>query len=437
MDKKIILISGGSEGLGKAIAARLAPNHQVIILSRNPEKLQTVSSEIGSDFVQADVTDFSSLKDAVEKIISKYNRIDVLVNNAGVWVEGQLDENDPEKIKEVISVNTLGTIFLTKAVLPHMKLAHSGRIVNIVSQDGLVSKKDHSVYSASKWAITGFSKCLLEDLSHLGIAVTAINPGLLKTNLFEKQGVNRNLANALDPSEVASIVEYVINLSPDTLLPDISIKNINNPTTMDDTSAPIGLDINPDMITPQTGIPQAAPNLTPATTPTTGVIDITPGGGGESHAPKTEDITPAGPAPSPEPTTSTPAPSSDVVDITPDTAPPATPETTPAVSTEATGIEDTRDSASHLSEIIPGTQPTVEPTPAATTELSTPPSPESVAPAVVTPTEAPTVLGTPATPVAVTTEIAAPAVQETTQVELPPAVENPLAEDPDTVKLVK
>ena len=277
-----ILISGGSDGLGKAIAVKLAPANKVVILSHNREKLEMVAKEINCDFVEADVTDFSSLTTAVGTVLEKYQKIDVLINSAGIWIQGDLVDNDVEQIQEVISVNTLGTIFLTKAVLPSMKSHQQGRIINIVSQDGLHAKENRSVYTASKWAITGFTKCLQKDLVKDKIGVTGIYPGLLKTGLFEKQGATRNLDTALDPIQIASFVEYVINLSPDVLIPDISIKNINNPNNMNDSGSPqIGLDLNPDMITPQTGIPQTTPaSVTPVASPITpGVIDITPGAG--------------------------------------------------------------------------------------------------------------------------------------------------------------
>ncbi|KKT49716.1 MAG: Estradiol 17-beta-dehydrogenase [Candidatus Collierbacteria bacterium GW2011_GWB1_44_197] len=365
--------------MGKSIAAKLSPNHQVIILSRNQEKLEAVSKEINCDFVVADVSDYSSLRAAVEIVLGKYKKIDVLINNAGIWVEGKLEENDPKKIQEVLNVNTLGTIFLTKAVLPSMKSLGSGRIINIISQDGLNAKSNRSIYTASKWAITGFTKCLQVDLSEDNIGVTGIYPGLLKTGLFEKQGAKRNLSQALDPSEVASVIEYVINLTPGTLLPDIGIKNINNSTNMDDTnSSQITLDINPDMITPQTGTPQATPLSGPPIPP--GVIDITPGASpsADVHPPKIEDITPVA-------TTGT-----SFADSPPQVLKPISDTPTLSVTPAVT----------HLVDVIPQALPSLP-------DLSTP------APSV--PSEAPSV-----------------------QVELPPATPvNPLSEDPDLVKLVK
>ena len=281
---KVILISGGSDGLGKAIAKKLVPNNQVVILAHNRTKLEAAAKELGCDFVEAEMTDFNSLQSAVDQTISKYQKIDVLVNNAGIWIEGQLDQNDPSKINEIINVNTTGTIFLTKAILPHFRSQKTGLVINIISQDGLGAKKDRSVYHASKWAITGFTKCLQEDLCEEEIKVTAIYPGLIKTNLFQKSGVDRDLTEALDPAELANVVDYVINLSPGTYIPEISIKNKKTqPKNMDDTSTPsIDLNIDPDMITPSSNSPQVISPIKAPYSPltpleNTGTIDITPG----------------------------------------------------------------------------------------------------------------------------------------------------------------
>lgn len=288
MPNKVILISGGSDGLGRALAQKLAPDNQVVILAHNKIKLETAAKEIGCDFVEAELTDYHSLKSAVDQVTQKYRVIDVLVNNAGIWMEGELDENDPNKIRELIAVNTTGTIFLTKAVLFGMKLQKSGQIINIISQDGLCAKKNRSVYHASKWAITGFTKCLQEDLAQENIKVTAIYPGLMKTSLFAKSGVQRDLSNALDTSEVASLVEYVINLSSKTYIPEVGIINKTTKSqNMDDTNVPvIDLNIDPNMIAAQDSPPQTTPAgpqpvAAPATPPedNPGVIDISPGSG--------------------------------------------------------------------------------------------------------------------------------------------------------------
>ncbi|HSV95071.1 MAG TPA: SDR family NAD(P)-dependent oxidoreductase [Spirochaetia bacterium] len=326
---KVILISGGSDGLGKAIAQKLAPNNHVIILARNKEKLESVAKELNCDFVVAELADYNSLKSAIDQVIQKYQTIDILVNNAGVWMEGELEENDPQKIKELIDVNTTGTIFLTKVVLPLMRSKKTGQIVNIISQDGLFAKKSRSVYHASKWAITGFTKCLQEDLLDENIKVTGVYPGLIKTSLFEKSGVQRDLTDALDSAEVASVVEYVINLNPSTYIPEISIKNKKQqPTNMDDTNAPIiDLNIDPDMITTQNDSPQYVPHTPVAQPPvaTSNVIDITPG--------STDTFPPV--ASPPSHVDVTPPVQHQTVDVTPPVSVP-TPEPAPTIISPAT-----------------------------------------------------------------------------------------------------
>lgn len=389
--KKTILISGGSDGLGKALATRFAPDHQVVILSHNEEKLKQVSLEISCDYVVADVMDFTSLEVAFKKVLEKFPKIDVLINNAGIWLQGSLSENDPKAIEEVIKVNTLGTIFLSKVVIPTMLSQGSGRIINIISQDGLRAKKDRSIYTASKWAITGFTKCLLEDLSESGIGVTGIYPGVMKTKLFEKQGEDRDLTYALDLPEVAKLVEFVINLPSDTVLPEIVIKNINNPNKMDDTTTPKAtLDINPDMMAATGTAPTAAtmttgttmtasstpnqatpPISTPVISPLTentsippfkGVIDITPGSTGEAHPSPVVDLTPPPTAPLTTPGIKLPV-NQGVIDITPE---------------ENTAIS-AQEGSTHLTDLLPQTAPVVS-SPAVSTPITSEPTPTPASP---------------------------------------------------------
>lgn len=395
MPKKVILISGGSSGLGKAIAEKLAPNNHVIILSHNVEKLRAVAAEINCDYIEAELTDYESLKTAVNKVIQKHHTLDVLINNAGIWMKGELEDNDPKKIKELIDVNTTGTIFLTRAVLPGMRFRKDGQIINIISQDGLSAKKSRSVYHASKWAITGFTKCLQEDLSEENIKVTGIYPGLINTNLFQKNDANRDLSDALDPSEVASLVEYVINLSPNTQVTEIGI---NNKTTksknMDDTNTPtIDLNIDPNMIAAQDDSPQAAPQpVQPVNPPikNPNVIDITPGSG---------DTFPSD------------SPASTHIDVVPLSEPKTVDITPPQTSSEP---------LTHLSDVSPDITPV---------EDQETPSPF--------PTPVP-----PVAPIAGNTipdgNISETNSGNTARLETEPIIQSsPLAEDPDLVKLIK
>ena len=170
---KTILITGGSEGLGREIARRLAQSNKVVILAPSQEKTQEAAQEIGCDYVVADVSDYGQVEAAVSSVIEKFGSVDVLINNAGLWIEGPLEENDPKRIADVVHVNTVGPMFLTRALLPHFKHNGKGVIINVISQAGLYGKALRSVYHASKWAVTGFTKSLQEELKGTGIDCSA------------------------------------------------------------------------------------------------------------------------------------------------------------------------------------------------------------------------------------------------------------------------
>lgn len=219
---KTILITGGSDGLGRAIAARLSPNNRVIILSPHEEKLKQVAEELNCEYKVCDVRGYAQ----VEKVVKEIGTIDCLVNNAGLWIEGTLESNDPQLIHEALKVNTFGVINMTKAVIPAMKRQKSGRIINVISQAGWYAKAERSIYTASKWAITGFTKSIQAELAPLGIGVTGLYPGKLKTNMFSKMGINKNMDGALETDEVAKTVEFILSLDNSTLLPEVGVKHL-------------------------------------------------------------------------------------------------------------------------------------------------------------------------------------------------------------------
>ena len=185
---KVIVITGGSEGLGKAIAKRLIKDNKIIIISNNEEKLKKTATEIQCDYVVCDVTNYKQIENAIDTILKKYINIDILINNAGVWLEGDLTENTFEKISNCIDVNTKGPIYMTKAVLPNMYKNKSGLIINVSSQASFDNDDYSIVYNASKWAMRGFNRSIQRDISKKGVKVTGFYPGFMQTNLFKKAG---------------------------------------------------------------------------------------------------------------------------------------------------------------------------------------------------------------------------------------------------------
>lgn len=224
--QKVIVISGGNDGLGKEIARRLSRENEVIILVRSKDKVKATKKEINCDYEICDIRDSNQVSEAVKSIIKKHKRIDVLVNNAGVWVEGELDDNSSDQIENTISTNTLGTIFLTKSVVPYLKKQKNGLIINVISQAGFYAKTKRSIYNASKWAITGFTKSIQAELSDYGIAVTGLYPGKMNTGLFRKAGNDKNMADAVEASEVAKTIEFILTFDKQIVFPEIGIKHV-------------------------------------------------------------------------------------------------------------------------------------------------------------------------------------------------------------------
>ena len=221
---KTILISGGSQGLGRALAERFVKKYNVVILARNPGKTEQAGQEIGCDFVVADVGNYEQVENAVTSVIKKFRTIEYVINNAGLWIQGPLDSNDPARIKEVIDTNTTGTIFLTRAVLPYMKEVKKGKIINIISQSGLYGKAERSVYHASKWAITGFTKSLQMELAGSDITVTGFYPGSMKTQLFESAGIEKASSRFMELPDAVRALEFIVETPDDITIPELGIK---------------------------------------------------------------------------------------------------------------------------------------------------------------------------------------------------------------------
>ena len=168
------------------------------------------------------------VEEVINDILDKYEKIDVLINNAGLWIQDELDENDSNKITDVIEVNLLGVINCTKTVIPSMKTNKDGLIINVNSQSGINYKAERIVYNASKWGVTGFSKSLQSEIAKYGIRITNLMPGMMITEMFSKVNIEKDMTNGLDTKEVARVVRFLIDAPKGVVIPEIGIKHINN-----------------------------------------------------------------------------------------------------------------------------------------------------------------------------------------------------------------
>lgn len=228
---KHVLITGGSDGLGKITARKLIEtDFKVTILSRNTKKTEAAAKEIGCGFVVADVTDYKAVESAVQQAIKSNGPVDILINNAGIWIQDALEANDPAYIEQVIKVNSLGPIYCTRAVVSSMKDRKSGRIINISSQGGLYGKAERSVYTASKFALTGFTKAMQAELKPFNIAVDGFYPGAMNApmdlSIFAKSGNVRDMSNGVDQAVVAEAIVFVCKLPDGIRITELGIESL-------------------------------------------------------------------------------------------------------------------------------------------------------------------------------------------------------------------
>lgn len=228
MAQRVIVISGGSDGLGRALAFELARDNQVIVLARTKQKLAAVAAEASCGFVVADVTEPDDIDRAVKEVLEQHGQIDTLITCAGVLSDGALDSVSPEEIQRVFAVNTLGTILLARAVLPRMKHLHHGRIICIGSHAALSARKFRTIYNASKWAVRGFCLSLQQEVATDGIKVTAVHPGLLNTDLLRKAGVTIDQHRALGVPDVVRVIRCIVETDLGVTIPEVSLQALTD-----------------------------------------------------------------------------------------------------------------------------------------------------------------------------------------------------------------
>lgn len=204
---KVVVITGGTKGFGKAMALLfLKEKAKVVICSHNKEETETVAKEIGALGIYADVTKEEDLTNLAEQTLQQYGRLDIWINNAGIWAPHDFVENfDMQKIKKIFDVNTIGTINGSRVALRFMKKINFGTIINIISTSALSGRPMSSIYSASKWAVNGFTKSIREENKDKSILILSIFPGGMKTSMYAENEPN-DLDKYMDTKDVAKKV---------------------------------------------------------------------------------------------------------------------------------------------------------------------------------------------------------------------------------------
>lgn len=222
--KKVALITGATRGIGKQIALTFAKEGYDIAINYRKEnaELTNTKKEIEENnvkclAVQGDVSSFEDCERFVKEIIDKYEKIDVLVNNAGITKDMLLMRMKKEDFEQVIDTNLVGTFNVTKNVIPFMMKARTGRIINISSVVGISGNAGQTNYSASKAGIIGFTKSLAKELASRNILVNAVAPGFIETDMTDvlkdeiKEGISKTipLKRMGTTQDVANVVKFL------------------------------------------------------------------------------------------------------------------------------------------------------------------------------------------------------------------------------------
>lgn len=226
--KKVALITGGNKGIGYGIAQVLLKNgYSVAITSRNLDSAQQAAAKLGSTddvlALEVDVRDFEAQKTAVEAIVKKWGRLDVLIANAGVGGFASIDEMEPEMWHNIIDTNLTGVFYSIKSALAQIK-ENKGAIITISSLAGTNFFAGGSAYNASKFGLTGFTQSVMLDLRDQGIRVSTIMPGSVASHFNDHEPDAEKDSWKIQPEDMGQIVVDLLAMPARTLPSKIEVR---------------------------------------------------------------------------------------------------------------------------------------------------------------------------------------------------------------------
>ncbi|MBW8785572.1 MAG: SDR family NAD(P)-dependent oxidoreductase [Novosphingobium sp.] len=226
---RVALITGGGTGIGKAAAIALAEaGVSVAITGRRKEKLASVIEQIESTggqalAVQSDVAVEADAFRAVEETVARFGKLDILINSAGVAEAGGIQDLELDFWRKVIEINLMGTIYTTKAAVPHIKGVGGGDIINISSTSGRRAARLFAAYATSKFGVTGFSESIRQELGGDGVRVCIIEPGATETEIYDsitdpkwRDSILKHVTKegAMAASDISDAIMFVLRLPP-------------------------------------------------------------------------------------------------------------------------------------------------------------------------------------------------------------------------------
>ncbi|MFW6321464.1 MAG: SDR family NAD(P)-dependent oxidoreductase [Halohasta sp.] len=199
---KTAIVTGGSEGIGKAIAEEfLEQGASVVIANRSADKGQQAADELGCSFIQCDVSSYDAVTDLVDRTVDEHGGLDIMVNNAGIGMIGTVETTSIDDWQQLLEVNLNGVIYGTRAAMPYL-MESSGCVLNVASVFGLVGGPQTAAYATAKGAVVNFTRTTAVDYAEAGVRVNSICPGFVRTAMTESE------------LEKDSFYEFVLNQTP-------------------------------------------------------------------------------------------------------------------------------------------------------------------------------------------------------------------------------
>ena len=222
LDNKVVIITGSSEGIGREAAFLFAEESPRVVIAARREKLlaEVLDNLKGGPekhlSCPTDISKDEEVENLISEVIRKYGRVDILVNNAAVSYIGRVKDMNLERAKNALDINLLGTIRVTRCVLPHMIKQQGGHIINISSIIGKRGVPYRSIYCASKFGIEGFMESLRSETDKHNIKITIIRPPSVKTDFSNKikrdSDITHHALDNLDPRVVARAIVNVAKI---------------------------------------------------------------------------------------------------------------------------------------------------------------------------------------------------------------------------------
>lgn len=229
LNGKIVLVTGGGRGLGAEVCRTLGEAGATIAIADiRTDLAETVAQELNQQGVEAialplDLTDATQIEAVVQKLMDRYGRIDILINNAGTDVTLPVEELSITDWDRIMGVNLRAPFILSKFILPLMKQQQSGHIVNVSSTAAKRAWPNASAYHASKWGILGFSHALHVEARPHGVKVTAIVAGGMRTPFLFDRFPDLDPDILQDPRNVADTIRYVLMQPAGTVIPEVMV----------------------------------------------------------------------------------------------------------------------------------------------------------------------------------------------------------------------